>query len=100
MKTNNAAAVKKLQQFLNDNTNVTPKLVVDGIFGEKTEAAVKAFQLAHKKTVLDPWHLSGPTGIFYLTTQTELNNIFCPDLELPVPTNLIPYEQNPATPKT
>lgn len=73
-------------------------LVVDGIYGGKTEAAVKAFQLAHKSKILDPWKLLGPTGIFYLTTQTEVNNIMCPALDLPIP-ELIPIETNPLAPK-
>lgn len=41
--------VKRLQSFLNWYSNY--KLIVDGIFGAKTEAAVKAFQKAEGLTV-------------------------------------------------
>lgn len=42
------AAVKTLQELLNQNGS---KLAVDGIFGAKTEAAVKAYQKKHKLSV-------------------------------------------------
>jgi len=80
---------------LNDNMN--SGLVLDNIFGPNTEAALKAFQLAHADKILAPWKLTKPTGIFYLTTQTEVNNIMCPDLNLPIPA-LVPYGQNPLVP--
>ena len=56
--------------------------------------AVKTFQLARKENVLNPWGISAPTGIFYLTTQTEVNNIMCPDLNLAIPTYLINFTPN------
>jgi hypothetical protein len=71
----------------------------DGNFGSKTETALKAFQLKHADKILTPWGITQPTGIFYLTTQTEVNNIMCPTLSLPIPTNLIPFSQNSLTPK-
>lgn len=97
LKGNDVAAVKKMQSFLNDYMN--SGLVVDGVFGLNTENALKAFQLKHKEKVMDPWKLTAPTGIFYLTTQTEVNNIMCPELNLPIPSNLIPFSHNPLTPK-
>jgi len=96
-KGNNLEAVAKLQQFLNDYFKAG--LAVDKKFGPKTEGALKTFQLAHKEKILTPWNLVVPTGIFYLTTQTEVNNIMCPDLMLPIPQNLIPFSANPLTPK-
>ena len=93
---NNLDAVRAVQQFLRDYTNAA--IVVDGVFGPRTEAALMAFQISHKDKILDPWGLTAPTGIFYLTTQTEVNNIMCPALDLPIPTNLIPFSANPATP--
>ncbi len=96
-KTNDPSAVAKVQQFLNDFTNAG--LAVDQKFGPKTEAALKAFQLAHKDKILTPWNLTIPTGLFYLTTQTEVNNVMCPALSLPIPSNLIPFGANPVTPK-
>jgi choice-of-anchor C domain-containing protein len=95
---NDVNAVKELQQFLNDYMNAG--LTVNGNFGASTEAAVKAFQLAHKDKIMDPWHLKLPTGIFYLTTQTEVNNIMCPSLNLPIPSPLIPFNKHPDTPKS
>ena len=88
---NDPEQVKKLQQFLNDYMGVDLK--VDGIYGDNTEAAVKAFQLKHADEILTPWGLTQPTGIFYLTTQTVVNNIMCPDLGLTHP-NLVPWSNN------
>ncbi len=90
---NDTDAVKKLQQFLNNNMKVG--LVVDGVFGSQLETAVKAFQLAHADTVLAPWHITVPTGIFYITTQIAVNNAMCETLKLPIPKVLIPFNQNP-----
>lgn len=96
-KGNNVDGVKKLQQFLNDYFKA--ELKVDGIFGKSTEVALKKFQIEHKEKILAPWHITIPTGIFYLTTQAEINNIMCPTLNLPIPTNLIPFDSNPESPK-
>ena len=89
---NNSEDVKKIQKFLNEylSTNLTE----DGVFGNKTESALKAFQLKHADKILTPWNLQEPTGIFYLTTQAEVNNIMCPELNLPIPSSLIPFSQN------
>ena len=43
--------VKRLQELLNKKLTPNPNLVADGIFGKKTEAAVKAFQKANQLTV-------------------------------------------------
>ena len=93
---NDSAAVLKVQQFLNDYLKAG--LALDGIFGPKTDNFVRQFQAGHKVNVLDPWKLKGPTGIVYLTTTTEINNIMCPTLLLPIPTNLIMPRFNPAFP--
>ncbi|KKP78350.1 MAG: Shell matrix protein [Candidatus Nomurabacteria bacterium GW2011_GWC2_35_35] len=86
---NDAEAVKKVQLFLNDYLKL--KLEVDGIYGSKTEEAVRVFQILHKDKILTPWGVTASTGIFYLTTQTEVNNIMCPDLNLQIPSNLINF---------
>jgi peptidoglycan hydrolase-like protein with peptidoglycan-binding domain len=86
---NDVETVKKVQTFLNDYMKL--KLVVDGIYGPKTETAIRAFQLVRKDRILSPWGITASTGIFYLTTQTEVNNIMCPDLNLPIPLNLINF---------
>jgi uncharacterized repeat protein (TIGR01451 family) len=96
-KKNDKVAVGKVQKFLNDY--MTSGLTLDNKFGPKTETALKAFQLKHTDKILTPWKITKPTGIFYLTTQTAVNNIMCPDLGLPIPQVLIPYSQNPAAPK-
>ncbi|MCL6442092.1 MAG: DUF1906 domain-containing protein [Alicyclobacillus sp.] len=44
------AAVKTLQEVLNKH-GAKPQLVVDGVFGQKTLEAVKAFQASHHLTV-------------------------------------------------
>lgn len=72
-------------------------VVVDGIYGPSTEAAVKAFQLAKGDKIIKPWYnLFQPTGIFYKTTLVEAKNTICPDEILPIPTDLIDWSQNPA----
>ena len=96
LKDNDVEAVEKIQTFLNDN--MSAGLVVDGFFGAMTNDALKAFQLAHADKVLEPWGLTAPTGIFYLTTQTAVNNIMCPALDLPIPV-LTPIALNPLFPK-
>jgi uncharacterized protein YegL len=96
LKGNDPTAVSKVQTFLNNY--MTSGLAVDGKFGPLTDAALKAFQLKHADKILVPWGLTKPTGIFYLTTQTEVNNIMCPALGLPIPA-LTPMASNPMFPK-
>ncbi len=94
---NDVNAVMKLQKFLNDYMKAGLK--EDGKFGYGTEKWLKSFQLKHADKVLTPWGFKSkaPTGIFYLTTQTEVNNIMCPPLNLPIPL-LTPIETNPLAP--
>lgn len=80
---NDIDTVKKLQKFLNDYMKLSIK--EDGIYGLQTENAVREFQAKHFDKILSPWNLKKPTGIFYKTTQTQVNNIMCPDLNLPIP---------------
>lgn len=93
---NNVEAVNKIQKFLNNYMNAGLK--EDGKFGAMTEQWLKKFQLKHADKILAPWGFNAPTGIFYLTTQTEMNNIMCPDLNLAIPV-LTPFEANPLAPK-
>ena len=90
---NDVESVKKLQSFL--NTHLGLNIPVTGIFGQLTEDAVKALQLKHRETMLSPWGTGTPTGIVYLTTLTGINNLMCADLKLEIPTDLIPFNQNP-----
>ncbi|MDE2031358.1 MAG: peptidoglycan-binding protein [Patescibacteria group bacterium] len=93
---NDSETVKKLQKFLNDYNNAG--IFEDGNFGLRTKQALEVFQSLHADKILSPWGLTKPTGIFYITTQTEVNNIMCPDLQLSIP-NLTPFETNPLSPK-
>ena len=94
---NDSAQVIKLQQFLNNYMHLN--LATDGIFGRGTESAVRAFQTSRLGTVLTPWGRNLPTGLVYLTTITDINNIMCPTLNIPIPSNLIPFSQHPLAPR-
>ena len=72
---NDPAEVTKLQNFLNQYEGAN--LDVNGTFDASTTAAVEAFQLKYAKDVLSPWGISAPTGVVYITTTHEINNIFC-----------------------
>ncbi|HWA32328.1 MAG TPA: peptidoglycan-binding protein, partial [Candidatus Paceibacterota bacterium] len=93
---NDPATVTKLQQFLDTYENAG--IPVTGIFDQATEDALKAFQEKYASLILAPWGETNPTGIFYLTTQTVVNNLMCPTLGLPIPTDLVPFSKNPNTP--
>ncbi len=94
---NDPAQVIKLQQFLNNYMHLN--LTTDGVFGRSTESAVRAFQASRLGTVLTPWGRNLPTGLVYLTTITDINNIMCPELKIPIPTNLIPFSHHPLAPR-
>ena len=89
---NSPEQVMKLQQFLikYDFGRFTPT----GVFGPATLAAVEAFQLANKESILYPWGITAPTGLAYLTTLRKLNMIECPGLMIPQP-ELVPWNMNP-----
>lgn len=80
---NNADEVKKLQSFL--KTQERTVLPVTGFFGTLTCAAVSAFQLKYAADILAPWGETEPTGNVYKTTQWKINSLWCPALELSVP---------------
>lgn len=89
---NKTEDVKTVQNFLNQY--MLSGLMVDGIFGLKTEEAVKAFQAKYADDILKPWGINAPTGLFYLSTLTKAQEITCAeDREIPA---LIPWSQNPA----
>ncbi|MEJ0001769.1 MAG: isopeptide-forming domain-containing fimbrial protein [bacterium] len=91
---NNPEQVKVLQSAIL-NGLMNSGLVVDGVYGPKTEAAVKAFQLQYRADILDPWHITNPTGIFYKTTLAKAKNLICPAAITPIPADLINWSQNP-----
>ena len=80
---NDKVEVIRLQAFLNKHLGT--KLTVDGVFGSKTEAAVKQFQLKYKDSTLTPWGLTLPTGYVFKTTQRQLNLLVCPANDIPMP---------------
>ncbi|MDQ5922325.1 MAG: hypothetical protein QG644_33, partial [Patescibacteria group bacterium] len=84
--------VKILQGLL--NKYVEAGLTIDGFYGPKTEKAVNAFQIKYRDTILDPWNIENPTGIFFRTSLVQAQNLECPDPELPVPENLINSSQS------
>ena len=96
---NNTEQVKVLQWLLNKYADPVRPLAIDGMFGPKTEALVRTFQLKYKENILTPWKLTGPTGIFFRTTLVQAKNLECPAEILPIPTDLINWSQSPgATP--
>lgn len=90
---NDFAEVKNLQSFLNDFQKAD--LEVNGYYNDATVAAVKAFQIGHKKQVLNSWPTIA-TGHFYLSTRWMANIENCRmqgiELDLPFPT-LVPFEK-------
>lgn len=72
---NDSADVLRLQTFLKHIEG----LDVDqtGIFDQKTEAGVKAFQAKYLSDIMGPWHASAPTGYVYITTKKKINQIAC-----------------------
>ena len=89
---NDSVQVKKLQEFLNKNTGAS--LPVTGFYGQLTSKAVKNFQEKYKTNILDPWGLNSGTGLVYISTLRQINNLECPDI-VPVLPTLIPWSQNP-----
>jgi len=72
---NDPAEVTKLQSFLKDNQKLD--VDVNGIFDQKTFAAVSAFQEKYKSDVLTPWGHTDATGFVYILTKKKINEIYC-----------------------
>lgn len=72
---NDIAQVTKLQSFLKN----VEKLNVDvnGVFDQKTEDAVKAFQTKYLASVMGPWDATRATGLVYITTLKKINELAC-----------------------
>jgi peptidoglycan hydrolase-like protein with peptidoglycan-binding domain len=72
---NDPVEVVKLQAFLK---NVEGSDVdVNGIFDQKTLAAVNAFQTKYLSAVMGPWGADHSSGYVYITTRKEINLISC-----------------------
>ena len=72
---NDPTQVRLLQAFLKGVEGYD--VDVTGIFDERTDAAVRAFQLKYADDVLAPWGLEESTGYVYYTTQKKINEIYC-----------------------
>ncbi len=73
--TNNPVQVTNLQIFLRANQKAD--VTVNGIFDQKTEDAVKAFQKKYLSDILGPWDATRPTGFVYITTTKKINALAC-----------------------
>lgn len=89
---NDPGEVGLLQDFLNQELGTT--LPINGVFGAMTDAAVHSFQKKYWQEILQPWFgIAGSgiadqddsTGYVFKTTQRMVNNIHCPELDLPMP---------------
>ena len=67
----NISEVSKLQGWL--NRNLGANLITDGIFGNKTDSAVRGYQTTYQKYILNPWGLTSPTGRFKNTSEWFAN---------------------------
>ena len=72
---NNPDQVRLLQAFLKGVEGYD--VDVTGIFDERTDSAVRSFQLKYADDVLAPWGLEESTGYVYYTTQKKINEIYC-----------------------
>jgi peptidoglycan hydrolase-like protein with peptidoglycan-binding domain len=78
---NKKEEVLKLQNFLKIGQGYDVEET--GVFDEKTDKAVKAFQEKYSGDVLKPWGSdSKPTGYVYITTKNKINQIVCGDSNL------------------
>lgn len=81
---NDPSEVEKLQAFL--DVELSLNIPVSGNYDLATFLAVKLFQLRYYISVLNPWNLSMPTGFSYITTEHQINAIWCAALkDVPLP---------------
>lgn len=91
---NDPGQVATLQALLNKYADPVTPIAVDGYFGPATEALVRAFQRKYSSTILSPWNIGAPTGIFFRTTLAQAKNLECPEEPVPIPTNLINWSMS------
>ncbi len=72
---NNPAQVTNLQIFLKNSEKFG--VDVNGTFDQKTEDAVKSFQLKYLPSILGPWDATRATGFVYITTTKKINELAC-----------------------
>lgn len=95
--TGTSSDVKELQKCL--AREVAPDLDANGNFGDKTVAAVKAFQKKYRKDILDPQNVSEPSGDVKQATRDKLNEVCFPsgNQSTPLNINLTVANQEPFT---
>jgi hypothetical protein len=76
----NSVESVKVQDFLNIIFAPTSGYPTNGIplskdFTKQTTVKLKEYQSVYKATVLKPWDLSSPTGLFYQTTRYSANDL-------------------------
>lgn len=72
---NDGAQVTKLQVFLKNVEKLDVN--VNGIFDQKTDDAVRAFQIKYLPQILGPWEATRSTGFVYITTLKKINELAC-----------------------
>ncbi len=72
---NDGSQVAKLQAFLKDSQGLD--VAVTGTFDQKTEDAVKAFQVKYLPDVMGPWGATQGSGFVYITTSKKINELAC-----------------------
>lgn len=71
---NDPEQVRRLQHVLKMEGYDVPE---DGVYGQSTYNAVRAFQTKYADEILAPWGLKAPTGFVYLTTRKKINELYC-----------------------
>src|ERR1035437_1830211 len=72
---NNPTDVAKLQAFLKDSQGLD--VAVNGIFDQRMENAVRAFQSKYMSQIMGPWGATQSSGYVYITTLKKVNEIAC-----------------------
>lgn len=77
---NDPEQVKRIQNVLKSFEGAD--LEESGEYDDKSEAAVRAFQLKYAEEILTPWGIKQPTGYVFLTTRKKLNEVYCKNTKM------------------
>lgn len=72
---NDADQVTRLQTFLSQSEGLD--VDANGVFDQKTEAAVKVFQKKYADVILAPWGATKASGFVHITTLKKIDEIAC-----------------------
>jgi hypothetical protein len=72
---NDGAEVAKLQIFLKNSQKLDVNIT--GVFDQKTDTAVRAFQVKYLSDTMGPWGATQSSGYVYITTSKKINEIAC-----------------------